>query len=129
MPGFERDQQAIDNTVENRRLGSVMLTAGWIVLWFDAILLVYFFTSIRDGTYFWPIWTAIQGVIGLADCGHALSPDRRTKPFGAVGHGPHPTRATARRAGTAPCGLILARQEFWGSRGWQSQLGGDYAID
>ncbi len=66
MPGFERDQQAIDNTVENRRLGSVMLTAGWIVLWFDAILLVYFFTSIRDGTYFWPIWTAIQGVIGLA---------------------------------------------------------------
>ncbi len=66
MPGFERDQQAIDNTVENRRLGSVMLTAGWILLWFDAVLLVYFFTSIRDGTYFWPIWTTIQGAVGLA---------------------------------------------------------------
>jgi hypothetical protein len=66
MPGFERDQQAIDNTVENRRLGSVMLTAGWILLWFDAILLVYFFTSIRDGTYFWPIWTTIQAAVGLA---------------------------------------------------------------
>jgi len=29
MPGFDRDQIAIGNTVENRRLGSVMLTAGW----------------------------------------------------------------------------------------------------
>lgn len=40
MPGFEGDQSAIDNTVENRRLGSMMLTAGWILLWFDAMLLV-----------------------------------------------------------------------------------------
>jgi hypothetical protein len=43
MPGFDRDQLAIDNTVENRRLGSVLLTVGWILL-----------------------WLAIEGVLGLA---------------------------------------------------------------
>ncbi len=66
MRGYERDQSAIDNTVENRQLGSIMLTAGWILLWFDAILLVYFFISLRDGSMFWPLWVSIQGVIGLA---------------------------------------------------------------
>ena len=66
MAGFERDQSAIDNTVENRQLGSVMLTAGWVLLWFDAILAIYFFRSLRDGSYFWPAWVTIQGAIGLA---------------------------------------------------------------
>jgi hypothetical protein len=66
MRGYERDQSAIDNTVENRQLGSIMLTAGWILLWFDAILLVYFFISLRDGSMFWPLWVSIQGVIGVA---------------------------------------------------------------
>jgi hypothetical protein len=65
MPGFERNQAAIDNTVENRRLGSIMLTAGWILLWFDAMLLVYFYSSVRDGSMFWPAWVTIEGVLGL----------------------------------------------------------------
>lgn len=66
MPGFDRDQVAIDNTVENRRLGSVLLTIGWILLWFDAMLGVFFFHSLRNGSMFWPIWLGIQGVLGLA---------------------------------------------------------------
>jgi hypothetical protein len=66
MPGFERDQMTIDNTVENRRLGTVMLTIGWILLWFDAMLLIYFYSSVRDGSMFWPTWVAIEGIIGLA---------------------------------------------------------------
>ena len=65
MPGYERDQVAIDNTVENRQLGSVMLTLGWILLWGDAIILSFFFVSLRDGSMFYPIWIAIEGVIGL----------------------------------------------------------------
>lgn len=65
MPGFESDQLAIDNTVENRRLGSVMLTVGWILLWFDAILFAFFYSSVRDGSMFWPTWLAIEGIIGL----------------------------------------------------------------
>lgn len=65
MPGYERDQAAIDNTVENRQLGSIMLTLGWILLWGDAMLGIFFFQSLRDGSAFWPIWLAIEGLIGL----------------------------------------------------------------
>jgi hypothetical protein len=66
MPGFDRDQVAIDNTVENRRLGSVLLTLGWILLWMDAALGIFFFISLRNGSWFWPIWLTVQGVLGLA---------------------------------------------------------------
>lgn len=65
MPGLERDQMSIDNTVENRRLGSIMLTVGWILLWLDAMLLIYVYNSVRGGSMFWPTWVAIQGIIGL----------------------------------------------------------------
>ena len=65
MPGFDRDQVAIDNTVENRRLGSVLLTVGWILLWMDAILGIFFFISLRNGSWFWPIWLGIEGALGL----------------------------------------------------------------
>ena len=65
MPGYERDQVAIDNTVENRHLGSVMLTAGWILLWMDGVAAIFFFQSLRNGSWFWPIWLAMQGIVGL----------------------------------------------------------------
>jgi hypothetical protein len=66
MPGYDRDQLAIDNTVENRHLGSVMITLGWILLWFDALVGVFFFQSLRDGSMWWPIWIGVQGFIGVA---------------------------------------------------------------
>jgi len=65
MPGFDRDQTAIDETVENRRLGSALLTVGWVLLWMDALLGVFFFISLRNGSWFWPIWLAIEGALGL----------------------------------------------------------------
>jgi hypothetical protein len=65
MPGYERDQVAIDNTVENRRLGSIFLTLGWILLWGAGVLGVFFFASLRDGSMFWPIWLTVQGLAGL----------------------------------------------------------------
>lgn len=66
MPGFERDQVSIDNTVENRRLGSVMLTAGWIILWAAVMFgMIFFFNSLRDGSLFWPIALGIAGLAGL----------------------------------------------------------------
>jgi len=65
MPGYDRDQATIDNTVENRHLGSIMLTLGWILLWGDAVLSAFFFISLRDGSMFWPIWLAIEGFAGL----------------------------------------------------------------
>jgi hypothetical protein len=66
MPGYEHDQVAIDNTVENRQLGSVLLTLGWILLWGDVVILSWFFVSLRDGSMFYPIWIAVEGFIALA---------------------------------------------------------------
>jgi hypothetical protein len=64
MPGF--DQAAIDNTVENRRLGSIMLTAGWTLLWAAIIFgMIFFFISLRDGSWFWPIALGIAAAVGL----------------------------------------------------------------
>ena len=65
MRGYEHDQVAIDNVVENRRLGSIMLTLGWILLWGDAVLSAFFFISLRDGSMFWPIWIVAEGLLGL----------------------------------------------------------------
>jgi len=66
MPGFDRDQAALDETVENRRLGSILLTIGWTLLWIDALLAIFFFISLRNGSWFWPIWLGIEGALGLA---------------------------------------------------------------
>ena len=63
MPGFDRDQLAIDNMIENQRLGSVLLTCGWVLLWAVAIFGIFFFISLRNGSWFWPI---VLGVVGLA---------------------------------------------------------------
>jgi len=65
MPGFDRDQSAIDETVENRRLGSIFITLGWILLWVDAGLGIFFFASLSSGSWFWPIWLGIQGFVGI----------------------------------------------------------------
>jgi membrane protein implicated in regulation of membrane protease activity len=65
MPGFDQDQVAIDNTIENRRLGSVLLTLGWILLWVGAMYGIFFFNSLRDGSWFWPISLAVVGVLGV----------------------------------------------------------------
>jgi hypothetical protein len=64
MPGF--DQASLDNTVENRRLGSILLTAGWILLWVAIIFgMIFFFNSLRDGSWFWPIGLGIVGLVGF----------------------------------------------------------------
>ena len=84
MPGYDRDQVAIDNTVENRRLGSILLTVGWILLWMDAILGIFFFISLRNGSWFWPIWLGIEGAnwLGAGDHGHPIPPRGRRDPTG-----------------------------------------------
>jgi len=98
MPGFDRDQVAIDNTVENRQLGSIMLTIGWILLWMDALLGVFFFQSLRNGSMFWPIWLAIEGVIGLA---LVIMGTRYRRAIGATRLGQRDIARTARQEARA----------------------------
>jgi hypothetical protein len=98
MPGFDRDQVAINNTVENRQLGSVMLTIGWILLWMDGILGIFFFQSLREGSLFWPVWLAIEGVIGLA---LVIAGTRYRRVIGATRLGERDIARTARQQAKA----------------------------
>ena len=66
MPEISDRYDTGESASETRRLGSIMLTIGWTLLWMDGLLGVYFFISLRDGSLFWPIWVAIEGVLGLA---------------------------------------------------------------
>jgi len=65
MPGYDRDQVAIDNTVENRRLGSELLTAGWVLMCMGGMYGVFVFISLRDGSWFWPISVGVVGGAGF----------------------------------------------------------------
>ena len=108
MPGFDRDQVAIDNTVENRRLGSVLLTVGWILLWMDAILGIFFFISLRNGSWFWPIWLGIEGVLGLVlvIMGTRYRRAVGVYPAGTTRPAAHSGAAAQGRRGREPGGLI-----------------------
>jgi hypothetical protein len=98
MPGYDRDQVAIDNTVENRQLGSIMLTIGWILLWMDGILGIYFFQSLSNGSMFWPIWLTIEGIAGLV---LVIMGTRYRRALGATRLGQRDIARTARQEAKA----------------------------
>ncbi len=51
---------------ENRRLGSILLVLGWILLGMNGLPAMLMFQDIRQGTKFWLVAGAILGAIGLA---------------------------------------------------------------
>jgi hypothetical protein len=51
---------------ENRRLGSQLLTMGWILLGMNGLAAMFMFQDIREGTKLWLVSGAVVGVIGLA---------------------------------------------------------------
>lgn len=51
---------------ENRRLGSGLLTLGWILIGMNGLAAMFVFQDIREGTHLWLIWGAVVGIIGLA---------------------------------------------------------------
>ena len=62
--GFNPEQE--QHFQENRRLGSQLLTIGWILMGMNAIGAMFVFQDIREGTKMWLISTAVIGVIALA---------------------------------------------------------------
>ena len=48
------------------RWGSVVSVAGRVLLWMDLILLSFFYSSIRDGSYFWVYWVIAEAILGGA---------------------------------------------------------------
>lgn len=51
---------------ENRRLGSQLLTIGWILLGMNGLAAMLMFQDISEGTKLWLVSGAVVGVIGLA---------------------------------------------------------------
>jgi hypothetical protein len=48
--------------LEQRAL--TLRTIGWLLLVFDAIIAVFVFVGIRDGSLLWFYWTVIEGIFG-----------------------------------------------------------------
>jgi len=46
------------------RWGRVAVVSGEVLLWMDLILLSFFYSSIRDGSWFWVWWVLSQGALG-----------------------------------------------------------------
>jgi hypothetical protein len=44
--------------------GLTLRAVGWLLLVFDAIIVVYVFVGIRSGSYLWLFWAAIEGLVG-----------------------------------------------------------------
>ena len=42
-----------------------LLSLGWLLLVFDAIVAVFIFIGIRDGSWLWLYWTLIEGAFGI----------------------------------------------------------------
>lgn len=48
------------------RWGSVVSVTGRVLLWMDLLLLSFFYSSIRDGSYFWVWWVISEAILGGA---------------------------------------------------------------
>jgi hypothetical protein len=62
--GFSSAQE--EHFQENRRLGSVLLTTGWILLGINGLAVMLMFQSIREGSKLWLVSGGVVGIIGLA---------------------------------------------------------------
>jgi hypothetical protein len=49
----------------NETTGTVLMTAGKLLLWTDLIFLAFVYSGIKGGSYLYTYWTLIQGAIGL----------------------------------------------------------------
>jgi hypothetical protein len=66
MSNYDREQREMDAVQNDLRLGLSLQVIGWTLLAFDGIIVVFVWTGLRAGSYFWLYWTVIEGVLGLA---------------------------------------------------------------
>ena len=67
MDTSEKERLRItDEAVREQRLGSVLVTVGWVLIAMDCILSVWIWVGLRSGSDFWLWWVIIEGVLGVA---------------------------------------------------------------
>jgi hypothetical protein len=55
-----------ESTIEERkRVGTVFMTLGKVLLWTDFLLLMFVYVGLRSGSHMWLWWVIIEGVLGL----------------------------------------------------------------
>ena len=45
--------------------GTVLMTAGKLLLWTDLIFMAFIYSGLKGGSYLYICWTLIQGLTGL----------------------------------------------------------------
>jgi hypothetical protein len=66
MPHIGISHAEEEHFQENRRLGSLLLTIGWILIGINGLAVMLMFQSIREGSKFWLVSGGVVGIIGLA---------------------------------------------------------------
>jgi hypothetical protein len=80
--------------------GLTMRTVGWILLVFDALIVLFVFVGIRSGSLLWFWWAVIEGLVGAvlvlaglhqidlasSEAGHAVEPHVHAGEFPADEH-------------------------------------------
>jgi fatty acid desaturase len=66
---MDREQIDIADIEAKQRRGLLLLTLGWTLLIFDAIVVMWFWTGLRAGSSFWSWWVVIEGLAGAVFLG------------------------------------------------------------
>jgi hypothetical protein len=65
MPGTNYFRLKEEASFGQRSLGAVLVTVGKVLLWMDALLLMFVYVGLRSGSGLWLWWVVIEGVLGF----------------------------------------------------------------
>jgi hypothetical protein len=46
--------------------GTVLMTVGKLLLWTDLIFMAFVYSGVKGGSYLYPTWFTLQGLVALA---------------------------------------------------------------
>jgi hypothetical protein len=50
---------------DQKRIGSVLMTVGKVLLWTDFLLLMFVYVGLKSGSHMWLWWVVGEGFLGL----------------------------------------------------------------
>jgi hypothetical protein len=65
MSGLQMIREEEVQLGDDETRGSVLMTAGKLLLWTDLIFMAFIYSGIKGGSYLYAFWFLIQGFIGL----------------------------------------------------------------
>jgi len=65
MSGLQLDLLEDEGIAPRKRKGIGLITCGKVLLWMDMLLLLFVFTGLRNGSFFWTWWVLGEGILGF----------------------------------------------------------------